>query len=306
MAGLKELRTRIETIKSTEKITSAMKMVAAARLRRSQGLIEKCRFYNNNILASANRVLFELRQEEQKKNVRFVYPELMRGSGKAENYLLLVFTSDRGLCGSYNSNVAREASKRIEELLGGGKNVKILCIGKKGRDILKRKYAGMIVDTIEGIARKGAKYYEAVDLGQRVLDMYAKGEFDVCETVSSRFRSAINREIVVRQVFPVQIEDFEYNRLHAPVNVYKGAFYDYEPGLLEILDGLLSLLFRSSLFQAIVHSQASEHGARMTSMDNATRNAKDMISGLTLRYNRIRQTAITTELIEIIAGAEAL
>lgn len=245
-------------------------------------------------------------RKEQKKNVRFVYPELMRGSGKAENYLLLVFTSDRGLCGSYNSNVAREASKRIEELLGGGKNVKILCIGKKGRDILKRKYAGMIVDTIEGIARKGAKYYEAVDLGQRVLDMYAKGEFDVCETVSSRFRSAINREIVVRQVFPVQIEDFEYNRLHAPVNVYKGAFYDYEPGLLEILDGLLPLLFRSSLFQAIVHSQASEHGARMTSMDNATRNAKDMISGLTLRYNRIRQTAITTELIEIIAGAEAL
>ena len=155
MAGLKELRTRIETIKSTEKITSAMKMVAAARLRRSQGLIEKCRFYNNNILASANRVLFELRQEEQKKkNVRFVYPELMRGSGKAENYLLLVFTSDRGLCGSYNSNVAREASKRIEELLGGGKNVKILCIGKKGRDILKRKYAGMIVDTIEGLPEK--------------------------------------------------------------------------------------------------------------------------------------------------------
>lgn len=245
-------------------------------------------------------------RKSRRKNVRFVYPELMRGSGKAENYLLLVFTSDRGLCGSYNSNVAREASKRIEELLGGGKNVKILCIGKKGRDILKRKYAGMIVDTIEGIARKGAKYYEAVDLGQRVLDMYAKGEFDVCETVSSRFRSAINREIVVRQVFPVQIEDFEYNRLHAPVNVYKGAFYDYEPGLLEILDGLLPLLFRSSLFQAIVHSQASEHGARMTSMDNATRNAKDMISGLTLRYNRIRQTAITTELIEIIAGAEAL
>lgn len=245
-------------------------------------------------------------RKSRRKNVRFVYPELMRGSGKAENYLLLVFTSDRGLCGSYNSNVAREASKRIEELLGSGKNVKILCIGKKGRDILKRKYAGMIVDTIEGIARKGAKYYEAVDLGQRVLDMYAKGEFDVCETVSSRFRSAINREIVVRQVFPVQIEDFEYNRLHAPVNVYKGAFYDYEPGLLEILDGLLPLLFRSSLFQAIVHSQASEHGARMTSMDNATRNAKDMISGLTLRYNRIRQTAITTELIEIIAGAEAL
>lgn len=306
MAGLKELRTRIESIKSTEKITSAMKMVAAARLRRSQGLIDKCRFYNNNILASANRVLLELRQAEQKKNIRFVYPELMRGNGKSENYLLVVFTSDRGLCGSYNSNVAREAAKRIEALKEEGKNVKILCVGKKGRDILKRKYADLIVDTIEGIAKKGAKYYEAVDLGQKILDLYKQGEMDVCEVVVSRFRSAINREIVTEQVFPVVVEDFEYNRLHAPVNVYKGAFYDYEPGLLEILDSMMPLIFRSSLFQAVVHSQASEHGARMTSMDNATRNAKDMISGLTLRYNRIRQTAITTELVEIIAGAEAL
>lgn len=306
MAGLKELRTRIESIKSTEKITSAMKMVAAARLRRSQGLIDKCRFYNNNILASANRVLLELRQAEQKKNIRFVYPELMRGNGKSENYLLVVFTSDRGLCGSYNSNVAREAAKRIEALKEEGKNVKILCVGKKGRDILKRKYADLIVDTIEGIAKKGAKYYEAVDLGQRILDLYKQGEVDVCEVVCSRFRSAINREIVTEQVFPVVVEDFEYNRLHAPINVYKGAFYDYEPGLLELLESMLPLIFRSSLFQAIVHSQASEHGARMTSMDNATRNAKDMISGLTLRYNRIRQTAITTELVEIIAGAEAL
>ena len=306
MAGLKELITRIESIKSTEKITSAMKMVAAARLRRSQGLIDKCRFYNNNILASANRVLLELRQAEQKKNIRFVYPELMRGNGKSENYLLVVFTSDRGLCGSYNSNVAREAAKRIEALKEEGKNVKILCVGKKGRDILKRKYADLIVNTIEGIAKKGAKYYEAVDLGQRILDLYKQGEMDVCEVVVSRFRSAINREIVTEQVFPVVVEDFEYNRLHAPVNVYKGAFYDYEPGLLEILDAMMPLIFRSSLFQAVVHSQASEHGARMTSMDNATRNAKDMISGLTLRYNRIRQTAITTELVEIIAGAEAL
>lgn len=306
MAGLKELRTRIESIKSTEKITSAMKMVAAARLRRSQGLIDKCRFYNNNILASANRVLLELRQAEQKKNIRCVYPELMRGNGKSENYLLVVFTSDRGLCGSYNSNVAREAAKRIEALKEEGKNVKILCVGKKGRDILKRKYADLIVDTIEGIAKKGAKYYEAVDLGQKILDLYKQGEMDVCEVVVSRFRSAINREIVTEQVFPVVVEDFEYNRLHAPVNVYKGAFYDYEPGLLEILDSMMPLIFRSSLFQAVVHSQASEHGARMTSMDNATRNAKDMISGLTLRYNRIRQTAITTELVEIIAGAEAL
>ncbi len=306
MAGLKELRTRIESIKSTEKITSAMKMVAAARLRRAQGLIDKCRSYNNNILTSANRVLYELRQEEEKKNIRFVYPELMRGSGKSENYMLLVFTSDRGLCGSYNSNVAREASKRIDELKAAGKNVKILCVGKKGRDILKRKYADLIVDTIEGMARKGARYDEAVELGQKILDMYAQGAFDVCEIVVSRFRSAINRTIVVEQVFPVQIAENENICRQQTPNICNGAFYDYEPGLLKILDGLLPLVFRSSLFQAVVHSQASEQGARMTSMDNATRNAKDMISGLTLRYNRIRQTAITTELTEIIAGAEAL
>ena len=147
---------------------------------------------------------------------------------------------------------------------------------------------------------------EAVELGQKILDMYAQGAFDVCEIVVSRFRSAINRTIVVEQVFPVQIAENESICRQQTPNICNGAFYDYEPGLLEILDGLLPLVFRSSLFQAVVHSQASEQGARMTSMDNATRNAKDMISGLTLRYNRIRQTAITTELTEIIAGAEAL
>lgn len=306
MAGLKELRTRIETIKSTEKITSAMKMVAAARLRRAQGLIGKCLFYNHNILASANRVIYELRQEEEKKNIRFIYPELMRGNGKDNTYLLLVFTSDRGLCGSFNSNVVKEAVKRIETLKAMGKEVKLICVGKKGKDILKRKYADIIVDTIEDIAKKGAKYYEAVDLGQRLLDMYKNNGFDICEIVVSRFRSAINREIEVGQIFPVQVEEFEYNRLHAPVNVVKGAFYDYEPDAMSLLNTLLPMIYRGSLFQAIVHSQASEHGARMTSMDNATRNAKEMISHLTLRYNRIRQNAITTELIEIIAGAEAL
>ena len=306
MAGLKELRTRIETIKSTEKITSAMKMVAAARLRRSQGLIGKSSFYSHNILASANRVIYDLKQEEQAKGVQMIYPRLMRGTGKSDTWLLLVFTSDRGLCGSYNANVAKVAAKRIDELTAEGKNVKIICVGKKGKDILRRKYAGLILDTIEGVARKGAKYYEATDIACPVLSMYDKGEIDVCEVIASRFRSAINREIRVEQILPVKVEEYEYNKLHAPVNVVKGAFYDYEPGKMQILEGLLPLIFKSSIFQAIVHSQASEHGARMTSMDNATRNAKDMISRLTLKYNRIRQTAITTELIEIIAGAEAL
>lgn len=306
MAGLKELRTRIETIKSTQKITSAMKMVAAARLRKSQGLIGKSEFYNNNILASANRVLFELKQEETAKGISYVYPKLMRGTGQKQRYLIIVFTSDRGLCGSYNANVAKEASKRIDELKAEGKDIFIYCIGKKGRDILKRKYADMIVGTKEDVSVKGAKYYEASDIGYYILDAYNQGKIDVCEVVVSHFYSAINREVKVGQILPLKIEEYEYNKLHIPTNVVRGAFYDYEPGKMELLEGLLPLIFRGSIFQAIVHSQASEHGARMTSMDNATRNAKDMISKLTIKYNRIRQTAITTELTEIISGAEAL
>lgn len=306
MAGLKVLRNRIETIKSTQKITSAMKMVAASRLRRSQGLISKCSFYNHNLLASANRVIYELRQEEKATGVEVNYPKLMSGTGKDNTYLLLVFTSDRGLCGGFNSNVAKVASQRIDELIALGKEVKIVCVGKKGRDILKRKYEPMIIKTIEGIAKKGAKYYEGTDMAYPIMEAYEKGEIDVCEVVVSRFRSAVNREVKVGPLLPVKVDEYEYNRLNLPTNVVRGAFYDYEPDKLELLSGMLPLIFRGSVFQAIVHSQASEHGARMTSMDNATRNAKDMISKLTLKYNGIRQTAITTELIEIISGAEAL
>lgn len=306
MAGLKELRTRIESIKSTQKITSAMKMVAASRLRRSQGLISKSAFYNHNILSSAARVLLELRQDEATKGVSYIYPQLMSGHAKPQNYLLLVFASDRGLCGSYNSRVAKAAAARVEALKAEGKNVMLVCIGKKGKDILKRKYADLIVRSIDAVAKKGAKYYEAVDIAVPILEAFRENKIDVCEVVTSKFHSAINYEITVGQILPVQIEEFEYNKIHQPTNVIRGAFYDYEPGKMEILEGILPLIFKGSVFQAIVHSQASEHGARMTSMDSATRNAKDIISRLTLKYNGIRQSAITTELIEIIAGAEAL
>lgn len=306
MAGMKELRTRIESIKSTQKITSAMKLVAASRLRRAQGLIDKSSFYNNNLVSSANRVYYELRQEEAAKGVSYIYPKLLCGTGKNKTCLLIVFTSDRGLCGGYNSNVAKAAAKRIEELTAEGTEVKILCVGKKGRDILKRKYAALIVKTLEGLGKKGAKYYEATDIAQLILEAYDKGEIDRCEVVVSYFISAITRQVKTGPILPVMIEEFEYNKLNLPTNVVNGAFYDYEPDKMELLAGLLPLIFKASLFQAIVHSQASEHGARMTSMDNATRNAKDMISRLTLKYNRIRQTAITTELTEIISGAEAI
>lgn len=306
MAGLKELRTRIGSIKSTQKITSAMKLVAASRLRKAQGLIAKSAFYSNNILASAARVLYDIRQEEIEKDIRYVMPEMMRGNGDDKNYLLLVFTSDRGLCGGYNSSIAKAAARRVDELKSQGKNVMLLCLGRKGRDLLKRNYGELILKTIDGVAHKGAKYYEAADIAAIVMDMFEQKQINVCEVVASRFKTAISRDVVVAQILPVKIESFEYNKVHLPTNVVYGAFYDYDPGKMEVLTGILPLIFKGSLFQAMINAQASEHGARMTSMDAATNNAKDIITKLTLRYNGIRQTAITTELTEIISGAEAL
>lgn len=303
MAGLKELRTRIETIKSTQKITSAMKMVAASSLRKAQGLIASSVPYRENILSPLENVVSEFRTLEQ--NGTFVkWPRMIAGSENDRTYLLLVFTSDRGLCGNFNASVAKVAARRIEELQNAGKEVKVACIGRKGYSILKRRYAANIVRDIDGIAKKGARYDESAVIANYAYDDFMMRNIDVCEAVYSEFHSAINREIVVKKLLPLRFSD----RAEAgtePVLV-NGAAYEYEPYKMEVLGQSLPLLYKASVFEAIIHSQASEHGARMTSMDNATRNAKDMISRLTLKYNRMRQTNITTELIEIIAGAEAL
>lgn len=303
MAGLKELRTRIETIKSTQKITSAMKMVAASSLRKAQGLIASSVPYRENILSPLENVVSEFRTLEQ--NGTFVkWPRMIAGSENDRTYLLLVFTSDRGLCGNFNASVAKVAARRIEELQNAGKEVKVACIGRKGYSILKRRYAANIVRDIDGIAKKGARYDESAVIANYAYDDFMMRNIDVCEAVYSEFHSAINREIVVKQLLPLRFSE----RAEAgtePVLV-NGAAYEYEPYKMEVLGQFLPLLYKASVFEAIIHSQASEHGARMTSMDNATRNAKDMISRLTLKYNRMRQTNITTELIEIIAGAEAL
>lgn len=303
MAGLKELRTRIETIKSTQKITSAMKMVAASSLRKAQGLIASSVPYRENILSPLENVVSEFRTLEQ--NGTFVkWPRMIAGSENDRTYLLLVFTSDRGLCGNFNASVAKVATRRIEELQNAGKEVKVACIGRKGYSILKRRYAAIIVRDIDGIAKKGARYDESAVIANYAYDDFMMRNIDVCEAVYSEFHSAINREIVVKQLLPLRFSE----RAEAgtePVLV-NGAAYEYEPYKMEVLGQSLPLLYKASVFEAIIHSQASEHGARMTSMDNATRNAKDMISRLTLKYNRMRQTNITTELIEIIAGAEAL
>ena len=303
MAGLKELRTRIETIKSTQKISSAMKMVAASSLRKAQGLIASSVPYRENILSPLENVVSEFRTLEQ--NGTFVkWPRMIAGSENDRTYLLLVFTSDRGLCGNFNASVAKVAARRIEELQNAGKEVKVACIGRKGYSILKRRYAANIVRDIDGIAKKGARYDESAVIANYAYDDFMMRNIDVCEAVYSEFHSAINREIVVKQLLPLRFSE----RAEAgtePVLV-NGAAYEYEPYKMEVLGQSLPLLYKASVFEAIIHSQASEHGARMTSMDNATRNAKDMISRLTLKYNRMRQTNITTELIEIIAGAEAL
>lgn len=303
MAGLKELRTRIETIKSTQKITSAMKMVAASSLRKAQDLIASSVPYRENILSPLENVVSEFRTLEQ--NGTFVkWPRMIAGSENDRTYLLLVFTSDRGLCGNFNASVAKVAARRIEELQNAGKEVKVACIGRKGYSILKRRYAANIVRDIDGIAKKGARYDESAVIANYAYDDFMMRNIDVCEAVYSEFHSAINREIVVKQLLPLRFSE----RAEAgtePVLV-NGAAYEYEPYKMEVLGQSLPLLYKASVFEAIIHSQASEHGARMTSMDNATRNAKDMISRLTLKYNRMRQTNITTELIEIIAGAEAL
>lgn len=303
MAGLKELRTRIETIKSTQKITSAMKMVAASSLRKAQGLIASSVPYRENILSPLENVVSEFRTLEQ--NGTFVkWPRMIAGSENDLTYLLLVFTSDRGLCGNFNASVAKVAARRIEELQNAGKEVKVACIGRKGYSILKRRYAANIVRDIDGIAKKGARYDESAVIANYAYDDFMMRNIDVCEAVYSEFHSAINREIVVKQLLPLRFSE----RAEAgtePVLV-NGAAYEYEPYKMEVLGQSLPLLYKASVFEAIIHSQASEHGARMTSMDNATRNAKDMISRLTLKYNRMRQTNITTELIEIITDAEAL
>lgn len=303
MAGLKELRTRIETIKSTQKITSAMKMVAASSLRKAQGLIASSVPYRENILSPLENVVSEFRTLEQ--NGTFVkWPRMIAGSENDRTYLLLVFTSDRGLCGNFNASVAKVAARRIEELQNAGKEVKVACIGRKGYSILKRRYAANIVRDIDGIAKKGARYDESAVIANYAYDDFMMRNIDVCEAVYSEFHSAINREIVVKQLLPLRFSERAEAETE-PVLV-NGAAYEYEPYKMEVLGQSLPLLYKASVFEAIIHSQASEHGARMTSMDNATRNAKDMISRLTLKYNRMRQTNITTELIEIIAGAEAL
>ena len=298
MPSLKDLRVRIASVKSTQKITSAMKMVAAAKLRRAQEQAEAARPYAERM----ERMLASLAAASAGREGA---PELLAGKGRDQVHLLVVGTADRGLCGGFNSNIVREVRRRITALKNDGKTVKLLCVGRKGRDQLRRDFGDAIIDTIEDVTRPSLRFDAAEAIAKRVAQMFEAGEFDVCTIYYARFKSAISQIVTAQQLIPfapTEADDTEA----ADTGGDSLAVYEYEPTEEDILAALLPRNLAVQVFRALLENNASEHGARMTAMDNATRNAGDMIDNLTLTYNRTRQAVITSELIEIISGAEAL
>ena len=299
MSNLKELKNRITSVKSTQKITSAMKMVAASRLKRAQEAAEAARPYVERMERMMSSVLIN-------PGASVGGSKLLVGTGSNDIHLILVVTSDRGLCGGFNSNISRESRQRIHDLLAENKTVKILCVGRKGRDQLKMEFGDAIVTSYEGIGKAGVQFSEAQEIADKVIEMFNAGEFDVCTVVYNKFVSVITQEVTSLQLVPVQLSE-DINKEEAEVEVTGvKASYEFEPSEEEILTDLLPSNLNVQMFSALLESSASEHGARMSAMDNATRNAGDMIDDLSMIYNRSRQAKITSELIEIISGAEAL
>ncbi len=296
MPSLKDLRNRIRSVRSTQKITAAMKMVAASRLRRAQEQAEAARPYAQRM----ERVLASLAGRMAGQPGA---PPLLAGTGKDDVHLLVVATSDRGLAGGFNATILREARRRIRELDNAGKTVKILTIGRKGRDSLRRDYGRLIHDSLTEIGRRRVSFDEARAIAGRILALFEAGEFDVGTIIFNRFRSAITQIVTVQQLVPFAAPQVAEE---APAGDGVAAIYEFEPSEEEILAELLPNNLAVQIYTALLENAASEQGARMTAMDNATRNAGDMIDRLTMNYNRTRQAVITKELIEIISGAEAL
>ncbi|MDX7952047.1 F0F1 ATP synthase subunit gamma [Lichenihabitans sp. Uapishka_5] len=291
MPSLKDLRNRISSVKATQKITKAMQMVAAAKLRRAQSAAEAARPFAERM----EKVLANLAA-----GVGQGGPALLSGNGKDQVHLLVVATAERGLCGAFNSSIARLARDHAVRLQGQGKTVKILCIGKKGADILRRQFGPLIIDVVDLRAVKNIAYEHADPIGKRIIAMYENGEFDICTLFFSRFRSVIAQIPTAQQLIPAELPAVEAS------TTTSGVVYEYEPDEETILASLLPQNISIQIFRALLENAASEQGARMSAMDNATRNAGDMIKKQTMKYNRSRQAMITKELIEIISGAEAL
>ncbi len=290
MPSLKDLKIRINSVKSTRKITKAMQMVAAAKLRRAEEQAQDARPYADRM----NAVMANLAQSAADNESA---PTLLRGTGSDQTHLLVVATAERGLCGGFNSSIVKLARQEARRLIAAGKTVKILTVGKKGREQLRRDMKEHLIGHVDLSEVKRVGYANAVDITSGILERFNAGEFDICKIYFSTFKSVISQIPTERQLIPAQFEEEEAS---------ERAFYDYEPEEEVILADLLPRAVASQVFTALLENSASEQGARMSAMDNATRNAGDMIDRLTIQYNRSRQAAITNELIEIISGAEAL
>ena len=292
MASLKDLRLRIASVKATQKITKAMQLVAAAKLRKAQLAAEAARPYAERM----EKVLYGLASTLKSAPGA---PRLLAGTGAAKVHLLIVCTAERGLCGGFNNSIVRIARERAFALSSEGKEVKILCVGKKGNDALRRNFASWIVGLVELRGVKHIGYVNADEVGKRVLAMFEAGEFDIATLFYARFKSVISQIPTATQIIPVEVPEDAMVKSD-------GAAYEYEPDETAILSDLLPRNISVQIFRAMLENAASEQGARMSAMDNATRNAGDMIRKLTLTYNKTRQAQITKELIEIVSGAEAL
>ncbi|MED5368915.1 MAG: F0F1 ATP synthase subunit gamma [Pseudomonadota bacterium] len=292
MASLKELRNRISSVKATQKITRAMQMVAASKLRRAQEIAEAARPY-------AERMSLVLSNLSAGVAGQDGAPALLSGTGKEDTHLLVVATAERGLCGGFNASIAKLAKERALSLKAEGKTVKVLCIGRKGGDLLKRDFEDVMLETVTYQGLKSVGFEQAQNVATQILELFETEAFDVCSLYYSEFVNVITQNPKELQIIPAHLDEDTTLDLG-------GASYDYEPEENEILDALLPRNISIQILRALLENAASEQGARMSAMDNATRNAGEMIDSLTITYNRSRQAQITKELIEIISGAEAL
>ena len=294
MPNLDDLKKRIGSVKSTQKITKAMKMVAAAKLRRAQESAESSRPYADSMRDLIGAISSGYSPTSTERN-------LLTGDENDNVHMLILFTSERGLCGGFNSVVTKSLREKIENLQKENKTVKIICVGKKGYDILKRQYSEIITEVIDMREVKSVSYQDAKNISDKIIKMFFDGEFDKCSIFYNKFQSVISQIPTEQQIVPIELEEDSSNE-----GTSDQSAFDFEPGESEILEELLPLNFTIQIFKALLESAASEQGARMSAMDNASRNASDMIDNLTLFYNRSRQAVITKELIEIISGAEAV
>ena len=297
MPSLKDLKKRITSVSSTQKITSAMKMVAGAKLKRAESAAEEGRPYAERMERMLGQLIGSMPNVE-------MAPKLLAGTGRDDVHLFIAVTSDRGLCGGFNVNIVRQVKREVQAVIKAGKRAKVLCIGKKAADGLRREHGDIIVDTLENVTRSGAQFGSARDIARQVRNMFEADEFDVCTIVFNTFKSAMTQEVTVKQLIPFPVPDAGVEAAAGEDEMIAG--YDMEPSEDQLLASLLPSNVSVQVFRALLESYASENGARMTAMDNATRNAGDLIDKLTLTYNRSRQAAITKELIEIISGAEAV